>query len=167
MTDKDSHSIFEAYSESSTGSMTRDDPRYDQLVSYYIRSDGASRREAEKMAVETLRRMNAKNIPVVKEENPSDIIKSWEIQIKWPNRQGTTTGIGDKRWKSAKHPTDDDLKKWIARDWDTSGKIMSNAAKADVVDPMEFEFRVLGSYSPGEDRGSVGFKKGNRPLHGG
>ena len=165
MKDKDTQLIFEAYSESSTGSMTRDDPRYEQLVMYYMQSDGASKEEAMKMARETIRRMNAKKLPVVNDDSHEE--KAWEIAIRWPNVYGSTSGISDMHWNSVEPPTEEDIANWIKEKWPKHGEILSNMQKEKIPDPMKFELKVLGTYGKDEDRGAVGFKKGGSPLHGG
>lgn len=108
MRDKDTQLIFESYiTESGTGSVTRDDPRYDQLVAYYIQSDGASKEEAQRMARETLKRMNAKKVPVVAEGSGSDQVYSsilsrldilnkllpQDASVEWKIENGSYSGI--------------------------------------------------------------------------
>ena len=73
MKDKDSQLIWESLRpvvEADT-----EDPRYDQLIQHFMQSDGASREEAMKMAKETIRRMNAKKLPVKHESSPGRVAR--------------------------------------------------------------------------------------------
>ena len=70
MNDKDSQLIWESL-QSATNPVSEDyteDPRYTQLIQYFMQSDGASREEAMKMAKDTIRQMNAKGLKIVHTE---------------------------------------------------------------------------------------------------
>ena len=160
MKDKDAQLIFEAYLSEETGDerwdrMRQEDPERekeykDKLYAPHGGEEGYKAFHAQKQA-----------------EYDESRKKTWELKIAWPNKQGTTTGIGDMSWKSSEPPTEDDIREWIKAGWNEHGKIMSNNSKNDVVDPMKFDLRVVGTYGSSEDRGAVGFRKGGRPLHGG
>lgn len=66
MTDRDSQLIWESLQQATNpvSEADREDPRYAQLIQYFMQNDGASRQEAMKMAKETIRKMNAKKLPI-------------------------------------------------------------------------------------------------------
>lgn len=66
MKDKDSQLIWESLQP--VAEADTEDPRYAQLIQYFMQSDGASRQEAMKMAKDTIRQMNAKGLKVVHTE---------------------------------------------------------------------------------------------------
>tara|TARA_R110002167_G_scaffold152920_4_gene347024 strand:- start:435 stop:767 length:333 start_codon:yes stop_codon:yes gene_type:complete len=110
--------------------------------------------------------MNSKESQLIFDAYTQDLIQNFELNVHWVNKYGGTTGIIDHTWRSAKEPTEEDIKAWIIDNWE-GNDILSHADKANIPDPMDFTFRVLGTYSPDEDRGAVGFKTGGRPLRGG
>lgn len=66
MKDKDSQLIWESLQP--VAEADTEDPRYAQLVKYFIDSEGASREEAMQMAKHTIKQMNAKGLKVVHTE---------------------------------------------------------------------------------------------------
>lgn len=95
--------------------------------------------------------MNNKESQLIFEAYTQDLMQNYEINVHWVNKYGGKTGIIDQSWRSSREPTEEDIKAWIIDKWD-GNEIMSDGSKADVPDPMNFTFRVLGTYTPGEDR---------------
>ena len=169
MRDKDTQLIFEAYLSEETGDerwdrMRREDPEGEKEYKRKLHTPGFKAGQAAAQA-----KYDAEHKSPRRSKPPPrhELSKRWELKIAWPNKQGTTTGIGDMSWESIEPPTEDDIREWIKAGWDEHGKIMSNNSKDDVLDPMEFDLRVVGTYGDNDDRGAVGFRKGGKPLHGG
>ena len=72
MNDKDSKLIWESLQQATNPVSEADteDPRYAQLIQYFMQSDGDSRQEAMQMAKETISKLNAKKLPVKHESSP-------------------------------------------------------------------------------------------------
>jgi len=68
--DNDSKLIWESlqHKPNPVSEADREDPRYAQLIQYFMQSDGASRQEAMQMAKDTIRKMDAKGLKVVHTE---------------------------------------------------------------------------------------------------
>jgi hypothetical protein len=70
MNNKDNKLIWESLQQATdpVSEADTEDPRYAQLVKYFIDSEGASRDEAMRMAKDTIKQMNAKGLKVVHTE---------------------------------------------------------------------------------------------------
>ena len=77
MKDNDSKLIWESLQPApdTVSEADTEDPRYAQLIQYFMQSDGASRQEAMQMAKETIRKMNAKKLPVKHESSPGRVAR--------------------------------------------------------------------------------------------
>lgn len=87
MSDNDSRLIWESLQPATNpvSEADNEDPRYAQLIQFFMQNDGASRQEAMQMAKETIRKMNAKKLPVKHESSPGRVSGS---NIPFPDGRG-------------------------------------------------------------------------------
>ena len=137
MNDKDSKLIWESLQPATdtVSEADTEDPRYAQLIQYFMQSDGASRQEAMQMAKETIRKMNAKKLPVKHESSPGRVARGEPGggNIPFPDGRGehqdamwTSEGIEEMEPEELLDIIQDELPHYLSSDPRTLKEVISN-----------------------------------------